>query len=77
MAACELARIAPDPSLVRPLMRFIEDRIEGYETFQELVGTPQERCSIRWRLAEIQAWINQGCPPWNELNAKQHEGAPE
>ncbi len=29
MVACELARIAPDPSLVRPLMRFIEDRIEG------------------------------------------------
>ena len=31
MAACELARIAPDhPSLIRFLMRFIEDRIEGY-----------------------------------------------
>lgn len=31
MAACELARIAPDPSLVGPLLRFIENRIEGYE----------------------------------------------
>jgi hypothetical protein len=31
MAACELARIAPAPSLIGPLLRFIENRIEGYE----------------------------------------------
>lgn len=31
MAACKLARISPDPSLVEPLLRFAAEPIEGYE----------------------------------------------
>lgn len=31
MAACELARIAPDPALIASLLEFVADNIEGYE----------------------------------------------
>ncbi len=31
MAACELARISPDSSLVEPLMRFVAEPISGYD----------------------------------------------
>jgi hypothetical protein len=31
MAACELARIAPDCALVEPLLHFVSDRLEGYD----------------------------------------------
>ena len=41
MAACELARLDPDPTLIEPLLDFVANNIEGYE------GIPAQAASLR------------------------------